>query len=72
MWVGFNAYGYYVIYITCTHDMFLFDLVYIYSFTTALGVIDKWYKKEGDLIKRDEVICDIRTDVGAFLLETVW
>ena len=27
------------------------------------GVIEKWHKKEGDLIKRDEVICDIRTEV---------
>ena len=41
------------------------------SCSAALGVIDKWYKKEGDLIKRDEVICDIRTEVGAFLVETV-
>lgn len=30
------------------------------------GVIEKWYKKEGDLIKRDEVICDIRTEVSLF------
>jgi len=27
------------------------------------GVIEKWHKKEGDLIKRDDVICDIRTEV---------
>lgn len=27
------------------------------------GVIEKWYKKEGDIIKKDEVICDIRTEV---------
>ncbi|KAL7469511.1 hypothetical protein ACHAXS_009766 [Conticribra weissflogii] len=26
------------------------------------GVIEKWYKKEGDLIQREDVICDIRTD----------
>ena len=28
------------------------------------GVIEKWYKKEGDIIKKDEVICDIRTEVS--------
>jgi pyruvate/2-oxoglutarate dehydrogenase complex dihydrolipoamide acyltransferase (E2) component len=28
-----------------------------------LGVIEKWHKKEGDVIKRDDVICDIRTKV---------
>jgi len=28
------------------------------------GVIEKWYKKEGDLIQREDVICDIRTDVS--------
>jgi len=28
-----------------------------------LGVIEKWHKKEGDLIKREDVICDIRTKV---------
>jgi hypothetical protein len=27
-------------------------------------VIEKWYKKEGDIIKKDEVICDIRTEVS--------
>ena len=43
-------------------------LLGICSCSAALGVIDKWYKKEGDLIKRDEVICDIRTEVGAFLV----
>ncbi|KAL9191046.1 hypothetical protein ACHAXT_000752 [Thalassiosira profunda] len=32
----------------------------------TLGVIEKWYKKEGDLIKRDEVICDIRTELFTF------
>ena len=35
-------------------------MVKIYA---ALGVIQKWYKQEGDVIKRDEVICDIRTEV---------
>lgn len=30
-------------------------------------MIEKWYKKEGDLIKRDEVICDIRTPVSCYL-----
>ncbi|KAL3822231.1 hypothetical protein ACHAXA_000671 [Cyclostephanos tholiformis] len=29
-------------------------------------VIQKWHKKEGDLIKRDEVICDIRTKLFTF------
>lgn len=33
---------------------------------TALGVIQKWFKKEGDLIKQDEVICDIRTELFTF------
>lgn len=32
----------------------------------ALGVIQKWYKQEGDVIKRDEVICDIRTELFTF------
>ena len=27
-------------------------------------MIEKWYKKEGDIIKKDEVICDIRTEVS--------
>ncbi len=31
------------------------------------GVIEKWYKKEGDIIKKDEVICDIRTEVRIML-----
>ncbi|KAL3786514.1 hypothetical protein ACHAW5_002054 [Stephanodiscus triporus] len=30
------------------------------------GVIEKWHKKEGDLIRRDEVICDIRTELFTF------
>ena len=29
-------------------------------------MIQKWFKKEGDLIKRDEVICDIRTELFTF------
>lgn len=29
-----------------------------------IGVVEKWYKKEGDLIQREDVICDIRTDVS--------
>lgn len=32
----------------------------------GLGVIQKWYKKEGDVVKRDEVICDIRTELFTF------
>lgn len=32
----------------------------------AVGVVDRWYKKEGDLIKREEVICDIRTKLFTF------
>jgi len=30
------------------------------------GVVEKWYKKEGDKIKRDDPICDIRTDMVTF------
>ena len=33
------------------------------------GVIEKWHKKEGDVIKRDEVICDIRTQVTIHLCQ---
>jgi len=29
-------------------------------------VIQKWFKKEGDLIKQDDVICDIRTEMFTF------
>lgn len=29
-------------------------------------MIEKWHKKEGDLIKRNEVICDIRTKLFTF------
>mmetsp|Transcript_24626 Transcript_24626/g.53101 ORF Transcript_24626/g.53101 Transcript_24626/m.53101 type:complete len:212 (+) Transcript_24626:182-817(+) len=36
----------------------------------ALGVVDKWYKEEGDIIKRDDVICDIRTKVFTFGMMT--
>lgn len=38
------------------------------AFFLGLGTIETWYKKEGDLIKRDEVICDIRTEVIGYCL----
>ena len=28
------------------------------------GKIIKWYKQEGDLILRDDILCDIETPVG--------
>jgi hypothetical protein len=28
-------------------------------------VIEKWFKKKGDLIKKDETICDIDTEASA-------
>jgi hypothetical protein len=34
-------------------------------------VIEKWYKKEGDLIKKDEVICDIRTEVSGLSFSNI-
>ncbi|KAL7524080.1 hypothetical protein ACHAWF_000810, partial [Thalassiosira exigua] len=34
--------------------------------SAGLGVIEKWYKAKGDIIKRDEVICDIRTNLFTF------
>lgn len=30
------------------------------------GKILRWYKKEGDVIRRDETICDIQTDMFTF------
>lgn len=36
----------------------------------AFGVVDKWYKKEGDVIKQDDVICDIRTKLFTFGMMT--
>ncbi|KAL7457348.1 hypothetical protein ACHAWC_008892 [Mediolabrus comicus] len=30
------------------------------------GTIETWYKKPGDIIQRDEVICDIRTEQFTF------
>ena len=40
-----------------------------YSFDSAIGIIEKWYKKEGDLISKEDVICDIKTEVSVgFLL----
>jgi 16S rRNA C967 or C1407 C5-methylase (RsmB/RsmF family) len=33
--------------------------------TNNQGVIEKWFKKKGDLIKKDETICDIDTEASA-------
>ena len=30
----------------------------------TLGTIQTWYKKPGDLIKKDDVLCDIETKVS--------
>ncbi|NVL31870.1 dihydrolipoamide succinyltransferase, partial [Pseudomonas syringae pv. actinidiae] len=30
--------------------------------SVADGTISKWYKKEGDAVKRDEMLVDIETD----------
>ncbi|EED95389.1 THAPSDRAFT_261476 [Thalassiosira pseudonana CCMP1335] len=30
------------------------------------GIIETWYKKEGDIIKQDDVICDVRTEMFTF------
>lgn len=30
------------------------------------GVIVKWHKKEGDLIKKEDIICDIETKVSLY------
>lgn len=32
----------------------------------AGGIIETWYKKEGDIIKQDDVICDVRTEMFTF------
>ncbi|KAL7511969.1 hypothetical protein ACHAXN_008926 [Cyclotella atomus] len=34
------------------------------------GKIEKWYKQKGDLIKRDDVLCDIETEMFTFGLST--
>lgn len=34
------------------------------------GTIETWYKKPGDIIRRDEVICDIRTEAFTFGMMT--
>ena len=34
------------------------------------GVIEKWYKQPGDIIHRDDVICDIRTESFTFGMVT--
>lgn len=39
------------------------NLYYAFISLLGSGTIEKWYKKEGDIIKRDEVLCDIRTEV---------
>jgi hypothetical protein len=34
------------------------------------GTIETWYKRPGDIIRRDEVICDIRTEAFTFGMMT--
>lgn len=34
------------------------------------GVIEKWYKEEGDLIKNGDTICDIKTEMFTFGMVT--
>ena len=50
------------------HGFNLNDIMPSIAFFLGLGTIETWYKKEGDLIKRDEVICDIRTEVIGYCL----
>lgn len=50
-----------------TGEMFIISKIKVYSYANnnvTLGTILTWYKAKGDLIKKDDVLCDIETNVS--------
>ena len=45
--------------------------VYMPEMGEGEGKILKWYKQEGDLVLKDDILCDIETKVGSDLLQCI-